>query len=139
VVSTLPLAVVLSAVFAGSGVLALVGTPDRSRPLARLAQPAMSASMLALTWTRLGALALSWQAILFTAVAGSFALGHRPDGLARALPAAASVWMLVAPPGWFPTGALGAALLVTVVFWARRPLRGRPAGPCSCPDWRCTG
>lgn len=59
-VSTLPLAVVLSAVFAGSGVLALVGTPDRSRPLARLAQPAMSASMLALSWTRLGALALSW-------------------------------------------------------------------------------
>jgi hypothetical protein len=113
VITTLPLALVLSAVFAGSGALALVCAPDRARPLARLTQPAMAASMLAMTWTRAGALALSWQAIL---IAGLLTLDHRP---ATTVPAAASIWMLVARPGPVAGAVLGATLLAAAGVQAR--------------------
>ncbi|HEY6748243.1 MAG TPA: DUF5134 domain-containing protein [Mycobacteriales bacterium] len=124
-ITTLPLALVLSAVFAGSGVLALVSTPDRARPLMRFAQPAMCASMLAMTWTPVGALALSGQAILFTAAAGGFAL--RADGL-RALTAAAAVGMLVAmpAPGPVATAGLGLAMVAGSACWVTRAVRRRP-------------
>jgi hypothetical protein len=125
VVTALPLAVVLSVVFAGSGVLALVGGPDPVRPLGRLAQPAMSAAMLAMTWTRLGGLALSWPAILFGACAGAYAL--RADGL-RAVSAAAAVGMLVTmpAPGPVATAGLGAAMVAGSACWVTRVARGRP-------------
>lgn len=112
-IASLPLALALSVVFAGSGVLALACAPDRSRPLARLAQPAMAASMLAMTWTRAGALALSWQAVL---IAGLLVLDRRP---ATALPAAASIWMLAAMPGPVAGAVLGPALLAAAGARAR--------------------
>lgn len=89
-VASVPVAVVLTAVLALSGALTLVCAPDGNRPMARVARPAMSASMVVTSWTRAGPLALSWQAILLTALAGSVALG-REHSVARTLPAAASV------------------------------------------------
>lgn len=131
-IATLPLAVVLSAVFTGSGALALLWAPDPVRPMTRYAQPAMSAAMLALIWTRLGALALSWPAILCAAVAGGFILDAvrrvGPDSVARALTAAASVWMLTAMPvsaagiGRLTTAGVCAALLATSAFSTVRAL-----------------
>jgi hypothetical protein len=122
VIATLPLAVVLTAVFAGSGALALVCAPAPARPLARLAPPAMAAAMVAMTWTRLGGPALSGPAILFTAVAGGHAL--RADGL-RAGTAAAAVGMLVTmpAPGRVTTALLSAALLLCSALWGLRALR----------------
>jgi hypothetical protein len=134
-IGALPLAVALSAVFALSGALALVCVPGGVRPLAELAQPAMSAAMLAMTWTRPGTLALVWPAVLGTAFAGGFVLdavrrqraGARggPDSSARAVTAAASVWMLVAGPAGWSTAGLGAVLVATSAFWAARALRPR--------------
>ena len=130
-IASLPVAVLLSVVFTGPGALALACAPAPARPLAALAQPAMSASMLAMTWTRLGALALSWPAIL---IAGLLVLDHRP---ARALPAAASVWMLVAMPGPVAAAVLSAVLLGTAVFWARRT-RTEPV-EAGCHGLMCLG
>jgi Domain of unknown function (DUF5134) len=129
VIATLPLAVVLSAVFAASGVLTLVCAPDPVRPAARLARPAMSASMLVMTWTSVGALALSWPAILVT---GCSALGAArrtgSDACAHAATAAASVWMLVAMPASAPrltTLGVCAVLVAASAFWTVRALPGR--------------
>jgi hypothetical protein len=127
VIATLPLAVVLSAVFAVSGVLTLVCAPDRARPAARLAQPVMAGSMLVLTWTPVGALARSGPAILVT---GCVALGAArrtgADAVAHAVTGGVSVWMLVAMPA-SGLGAAGgcAALFAASAVWIVRGLRGR--------------
>jgi hypothetical protein len=137
-IASLPLAVLLSVVFTGSGALALACAPAPARPLVALAQPAMSASMLAMTWTRPGALALSWPAILLTATATATAGVVAVQGrVARALPAAASVWMLVAMPGPVATVVLCSVLLGTALFWTRRA-RVEPVD-AGCHTLMCLG
>lgn len=135
-VASVPLAVALSVLFAVSGGLALRFPPaGPERPMAAAAGPAMSASMLAMTWTRLGALVLSWQAVVFTLAAAGLALDavrHRSevDSAARAVLAAGSVGMLVGlPVSAVTTVGLGSALLTASAFWTVRAVRGQQHRP----------
>ena len=114
-IASLPLALVLSAVYVLTGAYALVrwsaamtGPLPPSRRMAELAHLLMSVAMLVMTWTWAGTTGVTAQIVLFTVFAGYFAVDaayrHRTGshgcagGSAHALMAAAMVWMLAAMP-----------------------------------------
>ncbi|MBW0101353.1 DUF5134 domain-containing protein [Pseudonocardia sp. KRD291] len=125
-ITSLPLALALSVVFAATGAYALVrwsaamtGPLPPSRRMAELAHLLMSVAMVVMTWSWAGTTGVTVQIVAFSVFTGYFVLDavrrYRTGshgcagGSAHALMAAAMVWMLAAMPLIMPTPVVAGA------------------------------